>query len=281
MSDRVPYPPNKEARFGTVPGQFDIYHTLIWGTGEELKFGLSVTLMAALIGTLIGAISGYWGGVMNRIVMRITDGFLTFPVIAAVVFFSAIFSILYTKVGINVLNLQSDQLQQVGMIKVSDLGFTGLTGFLLNIILSVRPFYIAIILFSWMPYTRMINDQVLRIKQAEYVLAAQSVGIRKIRMVFKHILPNAIAPNIVLATRDVGGMVILRATFTYIGLADGSYWTTILLLGNKYVIGPGGSPGTYWWVYLPVTIAIVLFGLGWNMFGDELNFWLNPRERSG
>ena len=74
-------------------------------------------------------------------------------------------------------------------------------------------------------------------------------------------------------------MVILRATFTYIGLADGSHWTTILLLGQKYVIGPGGSPGTYWWVYLPVTIAIILFGLGWNIFGDELNIWLNPRER--
>jgi peptide/nickel transport system permease protein len=143
----------------------------------------------------------------------------------------------------------------------------------------IDPFMLTILLFSWMPYARIINAMVINQKQTEYIEAAKAVGIKAKRIVFRHLLPNVISPNVVLAARDIGGLVILRSTFTYIGLTDGSPWATMLLLGKNYVIGPGGSPSTYWWVYLPISIALLLFGFGWNLLGDEVNEWLDPRAK--
>jgi ABC-type dipeptide/oligopeptide/nickel transport system permease subunit len=82
---------------------------------------------------------------------------------------------------------------------------------------------------------------------------------------------------IVLAARDVGAMVALQATFVYIGLTRGSPWGAILYWGRNWIIAPGGSMLNYWWVFLPVTFALILFGIAWNMLGDELNVLLNPR----
>ena len=155
---------------------------------------------------------------------------------------------------------------------------TKIVQWLAEVFLLIKPFPLAVILLSWMPYARMINDLVIRLKKTEYIEAAEAIGAKKRRILFRHLLPNCLSQNIVLAARDIGGLVILRATFTYIGLTDGSPWATMLILGKNFVFGPGGSPGTYWWVYLPISVAIVLFGLGWNILGDELNIWLNPRE---
>jgi peptide/nickel transport system permease protein len=57
-------------------------------------------------------------------------------------------------------------------------------------------------------------------------------------------------------------------------------WSRLLMLGRHWIIGQGGNPLTYWWLYLPVTLALVLFGVGWNLLGDGLNMVLNPRTRT-
>ncbi len=138
---------------------------------------------------------------------------------------------------------------------------------------------IAFILFSWMPHARIMNTMVMRIKQTEYVQAAQALGAGHATIIFRHLIPNAIAPVLVLAARDVGGMVLLQATFTFIGLGGNSLWGTLLVRGRDWVIGPGGNILTFWWVFLPATLALVLFGIGWNLIGDGLNEVLNPRTR--
>jgi peptide/nickel transport system permease protein len=71
---------------------------------------------------------------------------------------------------------------------------------------------------------------------------------------------------------------LLQAGFTFIGLSDRSEWGVLLSLGRNYVIGPGGNPFAWWWIYIPPTLAIVLFGVGWNLLGDGLNDWLNPHK---
>ena len=147
-----------------------------------------------------------------------------------------------------------------------------------NILTSLNPLMIALILFSWMPYARIINAQMIRLKKTEFVLASRTLGARDSRLIFKHLLPNAISPVIVLAARDVGAMVALQATFVYIGLTTGSPWAAILFWGREWIIGPGGSLLNYWWLFIPVTFALILFGITWNLLGDELNVWLNPRE---
>jgi ABC-type dipeptide/oligopeptide/nickel transport system permease subunit len=88
-------PPSEKAFFGTLATgvllrQLDIYYTVIWGTRSALKFGLLVALSTALIGVALGAISGFVGGWFNGFTMRVTDAFLAFPVIAAVVLFQSL-----------------------------------------------------------------------------------------------------------------------------------------------------------------------------------------------
>ncbi|HEY4721921.1 MAG TPA: ABC transporter permease subunit, partial [Anaerolineae bacterium] len=145
--------------------------------------------------------------------------------------------------------------------------------------LGLNPVIMAFVLFSWMPYARLTNANVERLKHADFILASQSLGAGKTRIVFKHLLPNTVTPAIVLLARDIGGMVVLEAAFTFIGLGLGNEWGALLVQNRSWIIGVGGNPFTYWWVYIPPTLALIFFGIGWNLLGDGLNDLLNPRQR--
>ncbi len=247
----TPHAPSEEAPLGTAPGQRDIYHTLVWGTRSALRFGLTVALVAALIGILIGAISGYSGGTVSGVLMRITDAFLAFPAIAGVWLF-----------------------REVMMPATAYGELTPLQQTLVD--LKIDPVMVTLILLSWMPYARLINSGFLQLKRTEYVEAARSIGLRNGRIIRRHLLPNALAPVIVLAARDVGAMVILESAFTFVGLGGSTEWGILLVASRDYIIGAGGNPLAYWWVFLPITVALVLFGISWNLLGDGLNTLLNP-----
>lgn len=264
--DHIPHPPGNGSPLGTLPGQQDVYQALVWGTRSALNFGLTVALITAGFGILIGAASAYTGGLFNNLSMRITDAFLSFPVIAGVVLFRQLL----------VIAMEASGMQ---MYFGGDSEITG-TPIPLYIFLStVNPVMIAFILFSWMPQARIVNSIVMQVKQSEYILAARAMGASHMRIILRHLIPNSISPAIVLAARDVGGIVLLQATFTFIGLGGGSIWGNLLVKGRDWIIGPGGNPFTHWWVFLPATLALILFGIGWNLLGDGLNDWLNPRNR--
>ena len=150
--------------------------------------------------------------------------------------------------------------------------------FFQNLFLNADPIFIALILFSWMGYTRIIHSQVLQIKKEEYIKAARACGARNLRIIFKHILPNSITPAIVMATRDIGRMVVIQSSLTFIGIGGSSAWATLLNLGKNWIIGPGGNLLNRWWIFLPITLALVFFGVTWGFVGDELNHWMNPRN---
>jgi peptide/nickel transport system permease protein len=251
-SDPLPHPPSEEAPLGTLPQQLDVYHTLVWGTRSALRFGLIVTLSTAGLGMLIGAISGYFGGPINGLLMRITDAFLTFPVIAGVWL-----------------------LRQLMLPATFGAPPNWLQRTMLN--LKLDPVVLTLIMFSWMPYARIINANMTLLKHSEYVVAARSLGAGNSRIILRHLLPNALAPAIVLAARDVGAMVLLESAFTFIGIGGSTEWGVLLVSGRDYIIGMGGNPLTYWWTFLPASLALVLFGVGWNLLGDGLNTLLNPR----
>jgi len=194
--------------------------------------------------------------------MRITDAFLSFPTIAAVALFSQIQSFLSPEIYGSYMNI-SDIVVELSILQ--------------KLILHLNPTFIALVFFSWMPYARIIHTQILQVKQMQYIEAARAVGVKPLRMIFHHLLPNALTPAIVYTARDIGRMVVIQAAFTYIGMGGNSTWGVILQMGNKWIIGPGGSVLNHWWVILPITVAIVLFGIGWNLLGDELNVWMNPR----
>ncbi len=261
---RKPQYPSQEAPLGTVDRSYDIYYSMIWGTRQSLIFGLSTALLTAFIGTVIGTVSAYVGGNFDNLIMRITDAFLSFPTICAVALFSQLQSLLSPEQYGAVLSAWgSSTVVEPNLVQ--------------KVILNANPIFLALVLFSWMPYARIIHTQVLEIKQTQYIDAAHVVGVRGWRIIWKHIIPNAISPIIVLATRDIGRMVIIQATFTYIGLGGESAWATMLQLGSKWIIGPGGSLFNHWWVYLPITLMLVLFSLSWNLLGDEFNVHMNPQ----
>ena len=148
---------------------------------------------------------------------------------------------------------------------------------LLGPLMRLNPAAIAFILFMWMPYARVMNASVMRLKQVEYVLAAKTSGVKKFSVIFRHLIPNAIAPVLVMAAKDVGALVVLQTTFSFIGLGHSTPWATALLLGRDWIFSPKGIIN-YWWVFLPVTAALVVFGVGWNLLGDGLIEAMNPRS---
>ena len=254
-TDRTPHPPSEDSRLGTVGGQVDIYHTLVWGSRSALRFGLITALSTAVLGVLVGAVSGYFGGMVNRLVMRITDAFLTFPIIAGVWLFQQI--LLPPRYG--------------------DLSQTWLQSTVFN--LKLDPVMLTFILFSWMSYARIINTNVVRLRQIEYVVAAKSLGAGTPRIILRHLLPNSLAPALVMTARDIGAMVILESAFTFIGMGGSTEWGVLLVSGRDYIIGIGGNPLTYWWTFVPASMILALFGVGWNLLGDGLNTQLNPHTR--
>lgn len=272
--DHHPHPPSPKAPLGTLPGQASIYHTLIWGTRSALSFGLLTALLTATIGILAGTFSAYLGGKINDIIMRISDAFLAFPVIAGVVLIQQVTTIILTNAGVY------ETFSGLGGVAGTMQGFETAHENLslwLTILHGINPVMMAFILFSWPAYARMMNTTTQRLLQTEYIQAAHSLGASHLQIIFKHLIPNAMAPAIILAARDVGGMVLLQATFTFIGLGGESFWGMLLVRGRNWIIGPGGSILTYWWLFLPATLALVLFGISWNLIGDALNEMLEPR----
>ena len=258
-----PQAPTPDFPLGTIM-EFDVLHTLIWGMRQALVFGVCTAGVTALIGISLGAVAGFSGGWLDQLIMRVCDGFLAFPIIAAVAMFSQVIAYLTP--------------ESYGLSLSAYQAIPEEFNFFQSLIVNSDPVLIALILFSWMPYTRIIHAQILQIKKTEYVDAARTLGIRRGRILFRHILPNAISPAIVMLTRDIGRMVVLQASLTYIGVSDSSAWATLLTTGKDWIIGPGGNLLTRWWIYLPITLAIVLFGISWNILGDEVNIWINPRQ---
>jgi len=261
--DYEPQPPNEKALLGTLPGQYDVFHALVWGTGEAFRFGLAVAVVTALVGVLLGTLAGYAGGFINGVIMRITDAFLAFPAIAGVVFIQQLIGMSITAIG----GMYMLNNQYFGNVVDIPTPLTGIQALLQK----SDPLLISLILFSWMPFCRLVNTLILTLKRTDFVQAAQALGASPFWIIRRHLIPHAIAPVIVIAARDVGGAVILQATFTFIGISGNSTWGSILVMGRDWVIGPGGNIFTYWWVFIPATLAVILFGVAWNLLGDAIN----------
>jgi len=264
-----PQPPDENAKLGMLPRGIDVYHALIWGTRDALSFGLIVTISTALFGIFYGALSGVVSRRVSGLLMSIADSFLAFPPIAGVVFLQQLFAATVTAMG--GIFFQS---QYYGSV----IEINGPATLIQTIIENVNPLMLSLIVFSWMPYARLVNSIVLTLRRTDFVQAARALGGSPFWLIRRHLLPNSIAPAMVLAARDVGGVVLLQATLSFINIGGDSVWGIMLAQGRNWVIGPGGNLLTYWWVFLPPTLAVMIFGIAWNMFGDGLSDVFDPRS---
>jgi peptide/nickel transport system permease protein len=244
-----PEPPSPGHLLGLLQDRYDVFYGIIWGTRVAFRIGLVITLGRVLIGSTVGVVSGYYGGWLDAVVMRITDAFMSFPVVAAVMIILALF----------VEDSWGIQMGQGGPAIV-----------------------VALILFGWMQYARVIRGNVLAEKSQDYVKAAISLGAPNKRIIFRHILPNALQGLLVLAASDVGAMVVTVTALTFLGLSGDkpvADWGIVLKYSRNWIVGTPVNAFEYWYTYIPPIIVIVLFSLGWGLIGDGLRVALDPRLR--
>lgn len=140
---------------------------------------------------------------------------------------------------------------------------------------------IGIAAVSWPIYARLLRGDVLQVKQQDYVESARALGSSSPRIIFRHVLPNAIVPLIIVASLDLGSVVVLAAALSFLGLgAPIGYadWGQMLSFARNYLKGPPGDPLAYWFVSFFPGLAIFLFVLGWNLLGDAVRDALDPRS---
>jgi len=141
---------------------------------------------------------------------------------------------------------------------------------------------IALITFGWMGYARLIRGSILSAKEETYVMAAKALGVKDIKIIWKHLLPNTIFPVMVQATMNIGSMVITAAALSFLGVgAPVGYadWGQMVSFARNWIIGSPGHAGQYWFTVFYPGIFIVLFVLAWNLIGDTLRDILDPRLR--
>jgi peptide/nickel transport system permease protein len=234
-----PQPPSAEHPFGTTADQYDIYYGVIWGTRTAFKVGLVITLAALLIGLSIGSVSAYYGGWIDEILMRIVEVFQAFPFLLAAMTLATI--------------LRSQPRFQ-----------------------GILPAVIALIAFSWTSYARLVRADILSVRQREFVWAARSLGASDLRIIAKHVLPNSIYPVLVVASLDIGTIVVTFAALSLFGIgvppgyAD---WGQMISSARNRVM----SLDTDWYIVVFPGVAILLFSLAWNLIGDAFRDLLDPR----
>ena len=138
---------------------------------------------------------------------------------------------------------------------------------------SLTNVIIALSAKAWVSYARVMRANVLKMKDMEYIQAAKALGASEIRIVFKNILPNVVTPMIILATMELGSIIISEAGLSFLCLGPQppiASWGNMLNLGRTYIT-------TAWWLSTFPGLAIFLTVMGFNLLGDALRDALDPK----
>lgn len=225
---------------GTSSNGYDIFYGIIWGTRTALQTGVIIELATLLIGVLVGSIAAYYGGIVDNIIMRIVDIFMTLPFLLAALILAAVLMPVLGR--------------------------------------STLPSVIALIVFGWMNYARLIRGDILTVKERDYVLAARVIGVKDRNILFRHIIPNAIFPTLVIASMDVGTYVLNFAALSFLGIGTEigyADWGQILSFARDWIT----QLSTYWYIVVYPGVTLILFVLGWNLLGDAVRDVMDPKLR--
>ena len=141
---------------------------------------------------------------------------------------------------------------------------------------------IALAMVHWRWYVRVIRSEILIVRDQDFVEAAKMMGVSDNKIIFRHILPNAIYPVLILASMDMGSMVITASFMSFVGLgaAKGySDWGQMVALARNYIVGPPDDPLKFWYTIVIPGGCIILFVLAWNLIGDALRDAFDPKLR--
>ncbi len=141
---------------------------------------------------------------------------------------------------------------------------------------------IALIVFGWMGYARVIRGSILAVREDVYVMAAKALGVKDGRIILRHLLPNTIFPVLVQASMDTGSMVVTASALSFLGVgAPEGYadWGQMASFARNWIVGSPGHAFQYWYTVFFPALFIALFVLAWNLIGDTLRDILDPRLR--
>jgi peptide/nickel transport system permease protein len=145
---------------------------------------------------------------------------------------------------------------------------------------SLQNVMIALAVFGWAAYARLLRGDILQVKEREFVDGARALGASNFRLIFRHVLPNSITSLLVIASLDIGSVVLSAAALSFLGLgapigfAD---WGQMINFAREWLQGPPGQPFAYWYVSFWPGLIIVLFVLSWNLLGDAARDVLDVR----
>ncbi|MBP0462347.1 ABC transporter permease [Roseomonas sp. PWR1] len=235
--------PSWEHPLGTDDLGQDLLARILYGGRISLAVGFTAMLVAVFLGTFVGAVAGMAGGKLDAALMWLTDLFLSLPQLPLLLL---------------IIYLFRDSLKDV-----------------VGPEMGVFILIVAVIgLFNWMPVARLVRAQFFSLREKEFVEAARALGASRLRLVMRHILPNALGPVIVAATIDVAAAIIAESTLSFLGLGfppDIPTWGRLLFDAKDNL---DFAPH---WALFP-GLAIFLTVVSINFVGDGLRDALDPRR---
>ncbi|HEX3932761.1 MAG TPA: ABC transporter permease [Nocardioides sp.] len=233
---------------GIAPGTaVDNLSALLYGLRTDLLIATTATVVSTVIGVVLGLMAGFSRGWLDRIIMFVTDLFLSFPFLLGALAMAPILTERFGQ-GAN----SSGRLAHAQLIA-------------LMLILSF---------FYWMPLTRLIRGQVLSLREREFVQAALVMGVPTRRILFKELLPNLVAPIVVATSLTLPGLITAEAGLSYLGIGvteTPSLGQIIFLAQNYWQTYP-----LYLWAPV-LTICVLVVTL--NLVGDSIRDAFDPRTR--
>ncbi|WP_157469585.1 oligopeptide ABC transporter permease [Clostridium algidicarnis] len=232
--------PSSKYWFGTDMLGRDIFARTLSAGRISLFVGIASVIIQVVIGSILGAVAGYYGGIVDTIIMRIVDIFMSVPTLPILIVLAAI---------------------------LSDLGIRP----------ERRIFVVMAVIgiLSWPGLCRMVRGQILSLREQEYMEAAEALGLTDSRKMFKHLLPNTIPVIIVTATLSLGGAILSESTLSFLGLGvqppTASWGNMIQSVYDMYNIQY--RP----WLWMPPGVAIFLTVMAINLFGDGLRDAIDPK----
>jgi peptide/nickel transport system permease protein len=233
-------PPGEAHWFGTDQYGRDVFSRIVYGSRTALAVGIMSSLFGCTLGAVLGATSGYFGGRIDTIIQRFVDIMLSFPIIV------------------------------LAMVVVAVLGKQNVFGVDVNLIAAI-----ALPIIPKM--ARVARSSTLSIVAMPFIDAARAAGFSHTRIILRHILPNIVAPYLIMVTAFVAQAILLEASLSFLGLGvtePTPAWGLMLsgASADFYQTAP--------WMILFPGIAITLAVFAFNLFGDSLRDWLDPKLKS-
>ena len=227
---------------GTDEKGMDIFIRLMYGGRISLTLGFVVVILETIIGIIMGGIAGYFGGKADQIIMRVVDMLNCIPTLPILLIASVV--------------IDSWQIES-----------------------SIRIYYLMMIMtvFGWSGIARMVRGQILYLREQEYIVACEVMGIPTWRRILKHLVPNIMPQLIVSMTLGLGGIILYESTLSYLGLGiplPYAAWGTMISSSTNPV-----TMEYYPNLWIPAGILIVIAVLAFNFVGDGLRDAMDPKSK--